>query len=228
MKRFALLLAVLLFVSTLPTMAQVAIIDTRADQPAPAALHIVGGTGGDGGVGGSVKQTNPLHIELSVSETRPHNGDPFAYDLLLTNRSDKEVLFPQSVRWSDVAQNDGESQIYQEVAVSFAVIASDGNKVPFGATLSLYGSKDKPDTMVTLAPGQSLRILGNAYYLPGSPRQPQEPSGKLQAYLAVNSVRLTPVKQPDCRDCYFDHEQHLFWTQSENPVEVEFLARVAQ
>jgi hypothetical protein len=214
----ALLLLCLTFFSAFTALAQIAIVDTRADEPSTPEVRIVGGTG----EGGGISKHSPLKLELSVDEDRPQLGDPFAYELLLTNRSDKDVMVPRSVRWSDTADKNGRPQTYQELAISFAVVGRDGNKLPFNAILSLYGSKDNPDSMVALGPGESMRILGSTYLYPKLAPNAEPPAGNLQAYLAVNSVNLVPVAGANCSDCFLDHERHLYWTQSENPVQIEF------
>ena len=47
-------------------------------------------------------------------------------------------------------------------------------------------------------------------------------AGNLQAYLAVNSVNLVPVADAKCAGCFLDRERHLYWTESRNPVQIEF------
>jgi hypothetical protein len=188
------------------SMAQVvATIDTRGEQPTSPAFHIVGGTGGNGA---TVSQS--LQTSFSVLDPgRLAMGESFDYEFIVTNKSDKTVLMPQSLRWSDVQDTGEQEQRYEQVEVSFALIMDEGDQASIQGNLTLYGKKADPTTMVLLAPGDAVRIVGTTKLTPVWIHPPSASSKiRMQAYLAVNSVRLRPTgSQPDH---YRQDERHLY------------------
>lgn len=207
----------LLLTSSL-ALAQVATIDTRGQQPTGPSVQVTAGTGSS--AGNAVSKS--LQIKLSLpAQPNLVVGEPFDYELLVTNQSAKEILLPQSLSWSDVDDGSEREQRYEELEISLAVIAADGDRGVIAGNLVLYGKDTNPATMIALKPGQSIRILGRTTFDPVWNSPPAPSIGmRLVAYLAVNSARLRPKGSQD--DRYRDDEQQIYWAQSQDHLDVVF------
>lgn len=202
-------------------MAQtVAIIDTRGQQPSTPSVRRSGGTGSD-----STAESKSLRLALAIDSPRLKVGQSFAYELLVTNTSDKPVMIPQSTSWPDVVDDSKLEQEYQQVAVSFSFLTDEGKKGSVDGHLALYGAEAKPEIMIRLAPGEAVRIQGSASMSPAWITTPAATPTKatLQAYLAVNVTELRPAKSTN--SSFRDNERHLYWAQSDDSVEIELLGR---
>lgn len=208
----------LLLTSSL-ALAQVATIDTRGQQPTGPSVPITEGTGSSG-AGNAVSKS--LEIKLSLpAQANLVVGEPFDYELLVTNKSAKEMLLPQSLSWSDVEDGSEREQRYEELETSLAVIAEDGDRGVIEGNLVLYGKDMNPASMIALKPGASIRILGRTTFDPVWNTPPAPSMGmRLVAYLAVNSARLRPKSSQG--DSYSDDEQRVYWAQSQEDLDVEF------
>ncbi|MGC2111730.1 MAG: hypothetical protein WA655_19595 [Candidatus Korobacteraceae bacterium] len=202
---------ILLLLSTSPAFAQVATINTRGQQPTGPAVSITAGTGSSDG---STSKSLELKLKLPAFSNLIV-GEPFDYELLITNKSDKAILLPQSLSWSNVDDGSESEQRYQELEASFAVLADDGDRGAIQGNLVLYGKETNPATMIVLKPGRSVRILGSADFAPAWDHPPAPGTGMhLVAYLAVNSARLRPRNGQS--DTYRDDERQLYWAQSQS------------
>ena len=193
--------------------AQVATIDTRGQQPTGPEVSITQGTGASagGGAGSKVlelKLTIPLFTNLIV-------GDPFDYELLITNKSGKPIQLPQSVAWSDIDDGTEREQHYQWLDASFDIFGGGTALGVMSANLVLYGKPSNPATMVTLKPGDSLRILASANFQPAWSHPPEQGMDiHLIAYVAVNSARLRPRNAQ--ADTYRSDEVQVYWARSQS------------
>src|SRR5271166_1929134 len=150
--------AVLLFVSH--AFAQVATIDNRNQNRTMPSISIGEGTYRSGGDQAKLKLSlslpDPLHLIV---------GKPFDYEMLVANRPDGPVRLPRAQTWSDVDDAARRDLRYQDSRISFEVFVDDGN-LGFLNGFTLYGSESKPATMITIPPGESVRILGTASFNP--------------------------------------------------------------
>ncbi len=119
MRTALLCLTCLLLVAT--SLAQVATIDLRGQKPTRPSVSIGEGTGR----GGSSHEA----LELILSLPDASNlvvGQPFDYELLVTNRTGKAVQLPQALAWSEVDDASQRVKRYQNLQISFEIFASDG------------------------------------------------------------------------------------------------------
>jgi hypothetical protein len=177
---------VLLFVSQ--AFAQVATIDTRNQSQTRPSISIGEGRYRSGGDQAklqlSLSLPDPLHLSL---------GKPFDYELLVTNRSDEPVRLPRALTWSDMADAVRRDLRYQDSQISFEVFVNDGNLGFLHQGFTLYASESKPATLITLSPGESVRILGTTLFNPQWKRALKQSTGmRLMAFLTVSATLLRP------------------------------------
>jgi hypothetical protein len=126
-------------------------------------------------------------------------GDRFDYELVITNQGRNPVVIPRALNWYDVQTGNGEPNSW--ASVDIRVDAGDGLEASLPNGLKLYGTKDKDWSEVTLAPGDSVRILGSVT-LPLSMGINQKRVGKATLigafHLGTMWVHRTPtVEDPD-------------------------------
>jgi hypothetical protein len=123
-------------------------------------------------------------------------GDPFVYELLVTNKGHAAVAFPTSTR-------DGDFKPTPPHVVGALVGLMFDDSV-FGqqvlGTHALYGAPSVPNTIVVLAPGETLEIRATGtWYLQSQFRQSPSPewSRKLEVrgtvYLFSNEDPPPPL-----------------------------------
>ena len=127
---------------------------------------------------------------------------PVDYELLATNKTDKPIRLPKASAWSEVDNGQREKH-YQYMRISFEVFAADGEALGFlREPVTLYGNEARPETLLTVAPGDSVRILGSAEFDPQWNAPPDEETGsRLMAFLTVASDVLQPCGGQDDRYC---------------------------
>ncbi len=220
MKTLNFALITLLLLASVPAFAQVATIDTRGQDPTGPAVQTSGGTGA-GSSNNAASQSLQIKLALPAFPNLTV-GAPFNYQLTVTNRSAKPILLPKSLSWADVEEAGQRELVYEELVTSFAVLSENGDRGVMQGHLALYGKETNPATMMTLQPGESVRILGTATFDPAWERPPEPSTGMhLVAYLAVNSARLRPKN--DQGDVYTDDERQLYRTESQQ-MQISFQA----
>lgn len=215
MKTALLCLTWLLLLAT--SSAQVATIDLRGQKPTRPSVSIGQGTGRG--------SRNHQALELILSLPDASNlvvGQPFDYELWVTNRTDKAIQLPQALAWSEVDDADQRVKRYQHLQISFEIFASDGNRGFVYEDMTLYGNEARPATMVTLQPGESLRILGSIPFAPQWEHPPAKAAGmRLMGFLTVASGILSPLEGQD--DRYRSDERQIYSSESDGnlPIEVQ-------
>jgi hypothetical protein len=225
------LVAVLTFILscvTIPAIAQTeSIIDTRGQQqtvatPLPARC----------GSGGAAwprpdEYTESSRVKAELIVTNPESivvGEPFEFELILTNETAGEITVPQSLDGKDVVDPGVAIQHYEDDDIYFELQPTDPdvvNQAPrFSANLALFSSHLKFSTFVPLRPGDSVRILGTATFRPGrNLRKPEsgEMEATLSSYFEIRRAGRRRTKQVNCNG-YESFREVVRTIRSDNSV----------
>lgn len=98
-------------------------------------------------------------------------------------------------------------------------------RAPTGSTalpggITLYGSVERPSTIVNLKPGESFRVLGDAMMFPRV-WTPPLPKGKVEVTIRA-SFEVELVYLHTNRDGYQHDATQIYNEKSENQVEFEY------
>lgn len=107
-----------------------------------------------------VNPDTTLEAHFTIDNPPLKSGQPFNYELLITNTGEKTITLPRSLDWKIVETEDLE-QDYVKASVTLE-LRSKGAFTYITPTLDLYSAPGKPDTLLVLHPGDSLRILGTS------------------------------------------------------------------
>ena len=125
------------------------------DRGAPQMPHDVGA-----GWSAGLNPDTTLVAHFTVAGPTPKPGSAVNYELLITNMGEKAVALPRALDWK-VVENGSADQQYVRARVTLEL--STGETSTFiTPTMTLYLVAGKPDTSLTLRPGDSLRLLGTA------------------------------------------------------------------
>jgi hypothetical protein len=130
--------------------------------PPPKEGHGVGG--GFGGAGIACGASDPKDKRalrttlLWLDRETIRNGDLVTSELRVENAGSVPLDIPVHPHLSDLQPED-ESQKFDYNEFSLVLEAGSHGEVPLGS-ISLYGSLEKPETMVTLQPGEWVRVRG--------------------------------------------------------------------
>ena len=221
MKSRIILVFVLLTISGLALTAQtVTEIDTRGKTQTKPIMRIAGGF--LNGLPRQDQRTEPAPVDIVFTladASKIQYGKKFEYTLTVTNISDHSIWFPRTMAWSDVGDGQKKEQTYYVSRILFH-LQTPASFTLMSSGLNLYGSTERPDTVVGLKPGTSLRILGTTVMAPQG-WTPSLPKGKvklaIEAYFHVASVFLHVGK-----DGYQNDETQVINENSKNKVELEY------
>jgi hypothetical protein len=140
--------------------------------------------------------------------TDPRNlvaGSRFDYELVVTNDANESIVIPQTLDWNEI--DDGHaSQTFVRATLSMPMECSQilGELNHF----ALYGSDKRPETEVTLNPGESVRILGSALMpLPPTASCQSEDTATFGVDFEVYATTLK--REPAMPDAYGIDERKL-------------------
>jgi len=162
----------------------------------------------------------PVDIVFTLADTsKIQYGKKFNYALTVTNISDHSIWLPSTVAWTHVEDRQKKEQTYYVCRILFHLRAPTSFTL-MSAGLSLYGSTERPDTVVNLKPGNSVRILGSTMMAPQGWTSPL-PKGTvnlaIEAQYEVGSVLLHMGKEG-----YLNDETQVINEKSKNIVELEY------
>jgi hypothetical protein len=220
MERKALCTVSFLLLSFAQSWAQIATIDTRDLKPVTPPLHIGEGTGVGGG--------NRTDLQLQLSLSDPSNlvvGEPFEYELLVTNRSDHPIMVPRSSGYDGVLDLAQPEQRFQYLQFEFEILVDDGSVGFIHQNLQLHGKESAPDTMLTLQPGEAVRILGSTKFAPRWQKQPPAPANnkRLMAFLIIGTEHLFPVDSDGKR--YRSEARQTYSLETDGNLRIAFTER---
>ena len=197
--------------------AQVATIDTRGMKLVPLPLPIAEG----GGIGGG----NRADLQLQLSLTDPSNlvvGEPFEYELLVTNRSSHPIAIPRSVGLDGILDLGQREQHYQYMQFEFEIFVDNGDVGFIHQPLKVYGKESAPSTVLTLQPGDAVRILGSTSFAPRWAKQPPTPasSKRLMAFLIIGSDHVFPIDSEGKR--YRSEARQTYSLETDGTLRIDF------
>lgn len=185
-------------------------INARGVTATEPSVRILGGSGTGPGDQKSLEAVLTVH---DPSQLIP--GKTFDFELLITNRSHKAIVVPQSLNWEDV-DTGGADWRYRSAIVGLQV-EPDGSRqrASIGLKLELYSSDDRPSTELVLKPGDAIRILGSAR-LPVAMSINGKPilQGKLAGSFTVTSNWLHPAPTPAVPEGYSSEDRTIFSAES--------------
>lgn len=174
---FACLLGFALF--SLPAAAQL-IIDGTGPHKSPWERAQAGSGGGTG-------RKAPLQVAVAVTSRVPRSNGRIVVEFSLTNSGNKDLDLPVSPDGEQVETTHS----FRCLSLSFwreGGIPATERRIPGGVTL--YGS-DHSGTLVKLAPGDTIRVLGEVA-LPPDPG-PDEKGPTLTAMASIDDMTVTAV-----------------------------------
>ena len=132
--------------------------ELRYPPAAPVRNGIGGGSGGSSVGDCGVDSHDPRSLTAYVQSVTPRDGDAnrrFGVEFKVLNTGKVPLELPVSPDLSDLQPNDA-SAPFQYISLALAVSPTeDRSSIGF---VELYGTHDAPETMVTLKPGEWLRV----------------------------------------------------------------------
>ncbi len=138
--------------------------------PAPpsnceAGKPCVGGWGSVGIGDGAADRRDPhaLGVDLVYVSLAEINGDePFEAEFRVVNTGLAPIELPVSPHLSDLQPSDESLEFsYYSISLLAQAHTDSHSWLPYQGSIELYGSPDHDDTMLTLKPGQWIRVRAN-------------------------------------------------------------------
>jgi hypothetical protein len=136
--------------------------DLRRPGGTPPEGASVTGTGSTMACFASTRQAVALRISLvSLDRTHYQVGDEPTFEVTVENVGSEPLRIPFSPHLADLQPEDSAKKFaYSELQLVLWVAAGEVWSASTGGGISLYGAEDHADTMVTLRPAESVRIIG--------------------------------------------------------------------
>ena len=97
---------------------------------------------------------------LSLDRTHYQVGDEAKFEVMLQNTGAAPIRIPYSPNLADLQPKDSAKQFaYYEVQILLWIAADERWSTNTGGYAALYGDDDHADTMLTLEPGQWIRVV---------------------------------------------------------------------
>ena len=203
-------------------------IETRGIDPSGPRYPDYKGLSGGGGAWGADNDALRVGFSLLSGSTLPI-GETYDYEVTVTNKSTTQVRLPSCIEWADVVDGHPKELRYKTLEVVLIVGSPKTGNTYLGGNLLLYGRSPKPSTMVSLQPGDTLRLRGrvklNAPWLP-IPANSVIPA-KMRAAVRLADVWLHPTPTPDMPDGCSEDAKGIYFVKSENVLPVELTTKEA-
>lgn len=110
----------------------------------------------------TTRKTGALHTKIeSLDRQRYSDGDWLTFEVTIKNVGSIPLKIPFSIDLADLQPEDAAQGFgYSALSVSLWAAAGDDPRVIGLAGVRIYGADDRPNTMVTLSPGEWVRIAG--------------------------------------------------------------------
>jgi hypothetical protein len=108
--------------------------------------------------GGGVGRKLPLQVAIKATISAPDENGRTLIEFILTNSGAKALTLPVSPHSADLEPSDPRVA-YTVLTLGLRVFLGKKPGVIFPGGADLYGSVSVPATVVTLAPGDSIRVL---------------------------------------------------------------------
>lgn len=158
---------------------------------------------------GNVREQKILSGVVTISgSTNLTPGSHFDYELLVTNDSNASVVIPRTLDWEEI--DNGQAR--QKFARATLLVQVECLKYTSDVLdhVALYGSREKPETEVTLNIGDSVRIRSSGL-VPPHPnlRCQSQPTAMVRVNFEVYGMTLKREPEPAMPDAYSMDEQLL-------------------
>ena len=140
--------------------------DLRRPAPTQGIGRAHGGILADHRCSSTMKTMGALRTTL-VSLDRMHYqfGDKPTFEVTVGNVGSTSLEIPFSPHLGDLQPEDPAQEFaYSELRVVLWIGAETAWSANTGGSVTLYGAVDHPDTMLTLNPGESVRIIGKGKF----------------------------------------------------------------
>jgi hypothetical protein len=103
-----------------------------------------------------------LHTEIvSLDRQRYTDGDWLRFEVTIKNVGSIALTIPFSIDLAELQPADAAQRFrYSALSVSLWAAAGNNQRVIGLASVRIYGAEDRPNTMMTLSPGEWVRIAG--------------------------------------------------------------------
>jgi len=144
-------------------------IEARTDLRSPEATSTV--TGPRGSIHSEAPCYDSTHYAgavrtklVSLDSTHYEVGDEPKFEVTVENVGTAPVKIPFSPHLADLQPKDATQKFaYNELRLELWIAAGEDWRANTGGSVSLYGTDDRMGTMLTLSPGESVRIIGMGY-----------------------------------------------------------------
>lgn len=112
----------------------------------------------------STQKVGELDVSLvSLDPTLYQVGDEPRFEVILQNTGSVPIRIPSSPNLADLQPNDPAKQFaYNELQIVLWIAADERWSTDTGGSAALYGNDDHTNTMLTLKPGQWVRIIAKS------------------------------------------------------------------
>ena len=150
---------------------------------------------------------NPRHQKIIsdiLTIADPWNlvaGSRFSYELLITNDSNASVVIPKMLDWNEIDDGHATQSFWRaNLLMQMECFQYSSGEL---VLLALYGSDQRPETEVTLKPGESVRILGSGLMpLPSTATCKSEDAAIFRVFIDVFETRMRRNPEPALPDAY--------------------------
>lgn len=185
------------------------------DRDAPGPPHDVGA-----GWSAGVNPETTLIAHFILDDPAPKPGSAVNYDLRITNMGEKAVVLPRALDWKVVEDGSADQQY---VRASVTLELSTDKAITFiTPTMNLYLVAGKPDTSLTLRPGDSVRLLGTAT-MPLTAFGPNlEGPAEFTGHLCVHQVSKSFTHSSSGHKFSSSRQQMLWCVNADEKYEVNY------
>lgn len=115
---------------------------------------------------GSKHNVGSLHTSLvSLDRTKYHVGDESRFEVTVENAGSEPIRIPFSPHLADLQSADaGQQFAYYSLQISLWIEANGRWSANTAGSAVLYGADEHEGTMLTLKPGESIRIIANGHF----------------------------------------------------------------
>jgi hypothetical protein len=110
------------------------------------------------GRGGSVGRKLPLQVAIETTGAPPDENGKTVVDFILTNTGKNDLTLPISPHPRDLQPSDPKAR-YTVRCLGLRMSSGKAPWTIFPGGADLYGRDSIPGTLITLAPGESIRVL---------------------------------------------------------------------
>lgn len=174
-------------------------VEIRQRQREPAA--------GSGGVAGSAREgrkppPQPLTLTMKIlGHSELAGGEAFEYEVQIRNVSDQPIEMAWDLSPADIEPTDSRASYqYQSAAILLNAKLGENRAVSLEGSILLFGTPSLASTMITLEPGQWVRIKGKGRALSPNTSDAWPPpdlvskqvEGTLEAMLILSATSFSP------------------------------------